>query len=181
MFDYVEKVEEQFNISTDFHSPVIKIREITNIKEKRKWMEYFTKGYSGSTIGLYPAMFSEICRYFVAEVDGKDAGFIRITNYTDDWENYYSGEVWNASDAYVKKPYRSKLVLRKLLEFVITNCNVVMARLETERLFNKEYYYRSLGFTYAWTVGVDEQLSIAVIEKLKEAAIRKNNDYRKRK
>ncbi|ALK91335.1 GNAT family N-acetyltransferase [Limnohabitans sp. 103DPR2] len=181
MFNYDVEVSVVSDVTSDVFPPLIKIREITNIKEKRKWMEYFTKGYSGSTIGLYPAMFSEICRYFVAEVDGKDAGFIRITNYTETWKNYYDGQVWNASDAYVKQPYRSKLVLRKLLEFVIANCNVVMARLETERLYNKQYYYRTLGFTYAWTVGEDEQISIAVIEKLKEAAIRKNIDYRNRK
>lgn len=129
MFDYDVRVDDVITYSTDLLLPVVKIREITNIKEKRKWMEYFIKGYSGSLIGLQPEMFGKTCKFFVASVDGKDAGFIRITNSTKTWSKYYNAEGWNASDAYVKKPYRSKGVLRQLLEYVVENHNVVSVRL----------------------------------------------------
>jgi GNAT superfamily N-acetyltransferase len=180
MFDYDVRLDDAITYSTEYILPVVKVREITNIKEKRKWMEYFTKGYSGSLIGLQPQMFGEICRFYVASVDGKDAGFIRITNYTETWSKYYESEVWNASDAYVKKPYRSSGVLRKLLEYVIENCNVVSVRLETERLNRYSRYYKTLGFTYAWSFDNGE-LCIAVIEKLKDAAIQRNKEFNDKK
>ena len=180
MFDYDLELNDAIDVLTDYSSPVVKIREITNIKEKRKWMEYFYKGYSGSLIGLKPEIFGENCKFFVASVDGKDAGFIRITNYTNDWSRYYYDEVWNASDAYVKKPYRSKGVLRQLLAYVIDNCNVVSVRLETERLNDYHLYYKTLGFTYAWSI-YNCELSIAVFDKLKEAAEKRNKEFNENK
>ena len=175
MFDYELGTICPLDISNEFLLSSVKIKEITNIKEKRKWMEHFTKSYSGSSIKLQPQMLGSRCRYFVASVDGTDVGFIRITNYTETWSKYYEGEVWNASDAYVKKPYRSSGVLRQLLEYVIENCNVVLVRLETDRLNRLSSYYKGLGFTYSWSFDNGE-LCIAVIEKLKNAAIQRNKE-----
>ena len=45
MFDYDLELNDAIDVLTDYSSPVVKIREITNIKEKRKWMEYFYKSY----------------------------------------------------------------------------------------------------------------------------------------
>jgi len=176
MFDYDVRNDGAANNSIDFLLPVVKIREITNIKDKRKWMEYFKRGYSGGLVALQPEMLGKACRFFVASVDGKDAGFIRITNCTNCWSKYYNDEAWNASDAYVKKPYRSNGVLRQLLEYVVENCNVVSVRLETERLNRYSCYYKTMGFTYAWSFGNDE-LCIAVIDKLKDAAIKRNLEF----
>ena len=50
----------------------VEMKEIENIKEKRKWMEYFQKDYSGGVIPLNPHMFGSMCRYFVGSVNGKD-------------------------------------------------------------------------------------------------------------
>lgn len=180
MFDYDVRVDDAITYSTHFLLPVVKIREITDIKEKRKWMEYFTKGYSGSLIGLQPEMFGKTCKFFVASVGGKDAGFIRITNYTETWTKYYKDEVWNASDAYVKKPYRSNGVLRQLLEYVIKNNDVLSVRLETHRLNRFGSYYKGLGFTHAWSFDNGE-LCIAVTEKLKNAAIQRNKEFNNEK
>lgn len=154
---------------------VVKIREITNIKEKRKWMEYFIKAYSGPLLRLHPDMLGKFCRFFVASIDGKDAGFIRITNCTNDWSKYYSGEAWNAADAYVKKSYRSNGVLRQLLEYVVDHCNVVSVRMKTERLERYSRYYAALGFTNAWTI-CDGDLSIAVIDKFMDAVERRMDE-----
>ena len=120
-------------------------------------------------------MLGKACRFFVASVDGKDAGFIRITNYTNAWSKYYSDEVWNASDAYVKKLYRSKGVLRQLLEYVVENCNVFTVLLETKRLNRYSIYYKTMGFTYTWSFG--DGLSMAIFDKLKDAAIKKNIEH----
>ena len=175
MFDYDLELNDAIDVLTDYSSPVVKIREITNIKEKRKWMEYFYKSYSGSLIELDPKMFGGYCKFFVASVDGKDAGFIRITNWTGAWSRYYYDEVWNASDAYVKKPYRSSGLLRQLLEYVIENCNVVSVHLGTERLKHYGLYYHSLGFTYGWQI-YNSDMSIVVMDKLKEAAEKRNKE-----
>ena len=176
MFDYEVEKSCSIDSGNEFLLPSVKIKEITNIKEKRKWMEHFSKSYSGSLIKLQPQMLGNTCRFFVATIEGKDAGFLRITNYTGTWSKYYEGEVWNASDAYVKKPYRNIGVLRHLLEFVIDNCNVVSVRLETDRLNRFSSYYKGLGFTYAWSFDNGE-LCIAVIEKLKNAAIQRNKEF----
>jgi hypothetical protein len=180
MFGY-DVLENGFTeLSNDGALSVVKIREITNIKEKRKWMEYFRKSYSGDVIALNADMLGVYCRFFVASLNGKDAGFIRITNYTNKWRKYYDGDVWNASDAYVKKPYRGNTVLRQLLEYVIENCNVMSMLIETERFMCYDIYYRTLGFNYMWTFG-DRVLCMAVTDKLKDAAIKRNDDFNKLK
>jgi GNAT superfamily N-acetyltransferase len=178
MFDFGSVEEGLGVVSGKCDCSTFEVKEITKLKEKRKWMEYFNKGYSGFTIGLQPAMFGPLCRYFLAIVDGKGAGFIRITDYTETWSKYYDGQVWNASDAFVKKPYRNQLVLRRLLMYVIENCHVKSARLETERLRRNSRYYKSLGFSYAWSFG-DGEMTIAVQKDLESAAIKRNADSEK--
>ena len=180
MFEYDVLGNGSAELSNDCALSTLMIREITNIKEKRKWMVYFKKSYSGGQIALNADMLGVYCRFFVASLNGKDAGFIRITNYTNSWSEYYDGDVWSASDAYVKKPYRGNAVLRQLLEYVIENCNVMSMLIETERLMCYESYYRTLGFNYGWTFG-DKVLSWAVTDKLKDAAIKRHDDFNKSK
>jgi hypothetical protein len=154
-----------------FKSPDVKIREITSIIEKKKWMKSFIKHYSGEKTSLHSHMFSKVSRFFVGSIKGKDVGFIRITNYTNVFKEHYSSQVWNASDAYVKNIYRGQSVLRQLLEYVILNCQVKMVRLETSRLAENYNYYKSLGFTFSRMVG-NGSLSISVIEDLKDSFIK---------
>lgn len=161
--------ESFFNIGT------FEVKEITSLKEKRMWMERFAKEYSGRLIGLEPVMFGQYCRYFVGILNSKEAGYIRIVDYTEMWSKYYDGQVWNASDAFVKKAYRNQSVLRRLLLHVINNCNVKAVRLETARLQSNARYYGSLGFSYAWSIG-DGDLSIAVLQELESAAKVRNDD-----
>lgn len=178
MYDYASGCQTAEQSSSGFNFPDVDIQEITQLREKRKWMDNFTKAYSGSLIEIQPVMFTERCRYFKALVEGKEAGFIRISNYTDVWKKYYDGEVWSASDAYVKKTYRNNTILRQLLSFVMGNCNVKAVRLETERLNKNAKYYNTLGFTYGWSFD-EGKLSIAVVRELEEAAIKRNADYAK--
>jgi hypothetical protein len=166
-----------FLSAKDSNCLAVEIREIQNIKEKRKWMEYFRKDYSGGVKPLHPNMFGSMCRYFVGRVDGKDVGFIRITNKTEHFKKYFSSEVWNASDAYVKKAYRGNSVLRQMIEYVMTNHQVLSVRMETERLEQSHRYYKSLGFNYAWHFD-DGELAIAVTDELKDAAIKRNEDMK---
>jgi GNAT superfamily N-acetyltransferase len=123
------------------------IREITKLADKAKWMREFKRNYSGKVTTLDSKIYGVGCRYFVAVLDGKEVGFIRITNYTELWSNCYDEIVWNASDAYVKKNYRNQHVLRRLLKHVIDHCHVKSAFIEVERFVAYYSYYRTLGFT----------------------------------
>ena len=151
MFDELSETicDEQF--LTDYSLPTVRIKEITNVREKRKWLELFCKGYTGGKRRLEPQMFGNICRYFVACIDGKEAGYIRISNVTFCYPKYYGGEVWSATDAYVKSAYRGKAVLREMIQYVMTNCKVKEARLEIKRAIEYEVYYKSLGFVCVQT------------------------------
>jgi len=163
--------EMQSSNDDTFKSPDVKIREITSIIEKKKWMKSFIKHYSGEKTSLHPHMLSKISRFFVGSIKGNDVGFIRITNYTDAFKEHYNNQVWNASDAYVKNIYRGQFVLRQLLEYVILNCQVKMVRLETHRLAENYNYYNSLGFTFSRMVG-NGSLSISVTNDLKDSFIK---------
>jgi hypothetical protein len=151
--------------------PELKIREITNNMEKINWMVTFMKNYSGEKAELHPEMFGEISRYFVGSIEGKDVGFIRITNYTKRFKEHYSGQVWSASDAYVENSYRSQSVLRQLMNYVISNCQVKLIRIETSRLEKYYEYYYSLGFTFSRMVD-SGYISISMTEDLKEPFIK---------
>jgi hypothetical protein len=160
----------ELNECVNNHVYSINVHEITVAKEKLKWVNRFIQCYSGDKRPLNLEMFGNSCKYFLAVVDGKEAGYIRISNYTDIFKKYSDLEVWSASEAYVKIPYRKNGILRVLLEYVIKNCNVKCMRIETER-FDKNYrYYQSLGFDFSWTIDDDQYLCMAVTDDLTLAA-----------
>lgn len=173
MFEFSEADQLFDDSECVISDSTFEVREITSIKEKRKWMEYFLKDYSGGTTDFHAMMFGSRCRYFVGVLNGKDAGFIKITDYTDHWSKYYDGQVWNASEAFVKRPYRGQAVLWRLLSHVINHCNVKTVRLELSRLQCFDKYYRLLGFSYAWQIE-NSDLSIAVLKELEDAARKRN-------
>jgi GNAT superfamily N-acetyltransferase len=123
-----------------------KIEEITKLYDKVNWIKRFKLNYSGK-VTIDSKIYGSGCRYFVAILDGKEVGFIRITNYTEMWAHVYNGIVWSASDAYVKKQYRNQHVLRRLLKYVIDHCHVKSAFIEVELYAAYYSYYRTLGFT----------------------------------
>lgn len=153
----------------------IEIEEINDIKEKRKWMNFFIKNYSGVKIGLNENMFGIYCRFFIAKRNGKSLGYIRITNKTVAYEKYCEQEVWCASDAFVKKAYRNQGVLYELINYVVKNCKVKILRAETKRLQRSHYYYKSLGFTDLFQI-INSELSIAVQTDFVEVSNKRNCD-----
>lgn len=57
----------------------------------------------------------EICRYFVAEVDGRLVGQAMITFEWSDWRN---GELWWLQSVYVHPDHRKRGVFRKLYDHI---------------------------------------------------------------
>lgn len=121
------------------------VREITKLADKIKWTKAFSRGYNAG-FRRTSDMYDINVRYFVAILNNKEAGFISIGNRTMMWSDFYDGEVWSASFALVKKPYRNKMILKRLLSYVIENCNVRMAYIEELRYEMNYLYYQSLGF-----------------------------------
>lgn len=122
------------------------IKEITKLADKVNWMKRFKLNYSGK-VTIDSKIYGPGCRYFVAILEGKEVGFIRITNYTEMWAHVYDGIVWSASDFYVKKQHRNQHVLRRLLKYVIDHCHVKSAFIEVESYAAHYSYYQTLGFT----------------------------------
>lgn len=147
----------------------IEIREIRDIQEKRKWLECFLAEYKGGKRSLKTEMWGKDTRFFVACQQGKQLGFIRLIDYSAVFCNIYSGAVWGAADAFVKKAYRSRGVLWTLLNYVITNCDVKIARLDCDRIVSNSHYYKSLGFNNIWVLD-DSNLVTAVIDSFKDEA-----------
>jgi len=123
----------------------MEIIEIKNLSDKLKWMKQFKKNYSGDCLKL-PLKVHEphISRYFVAKEDGKELGFVRITN-----KSYIDSplqNIWCISDAYVKAPYRGKGILMNLIRYTKENCDVHMIFMEEERFYENWDYYQKLDF-----------------------------------
>ena len=95
--------------SKAFEEVNIKIKEITKLAEKLKWNERFYKSYSGGKCKVAPVKIAT-CRVFVATVEGKEVGYIRIANYTETFSKFFDGEVWNVCEGYVKPLYRNALL-----------------------------------------------------------------------
>jgi len=122
----------------------MEIIEITKIAEKLKWMSQFRKNYSGSCHKNLPSKIYEpgISRFFKATKNGKELGFIRITNKS--YMDSPLGEIWCISEVYVKPPYRGQGVQKKLITFTQQNCYVHMIFIEEERFQKNWNYFQSL-------------------------------------
>ena len=57
----------------------------------------------------------DLCRYFVAEVDGRVVGTCMITYELSDWRN---GLLWWIQSVYVDKEYRGRGIFRALYHYV---------------------------------------------------------------
>lgn len=133
---------------TTFVEP--EIQEVTKLANKEKWMQCFKKAYSGEIRRLpHKAYDPENSRMFVAKLGNKEIGFIRITNYTDRFEEVYDGEVWNIAEIYVKPAYRSQGISSRLIHYVSRCCHVKSILLEPERYEENRYYFNRQGFTFS--------------------------------
>lgn len=172
---YENKFQQSGNATPNFLLENLSISEIISVKEKRDWLMLFRKEYEGPLNPLSQHMYGDLTRFFVAKKDGKSLGFIVITDWTEEFVNFYNNKVWCASSAYVKKSYRKMGVLYSLLDYVIKHCDVKLARIETERLYRFKTYYNSLGFTSGWRIN-DSDLTIAVIDGFSYLANKRNDD-----
>lgn len=129
----------------------IVIKELTKLAEKLKWIERFCKSYSGGKRKVAPEQLA-ICKVFVATIKGKEAGYIRIGNYTESFSKFFDGEVWSVCEGYVKPPYRSNGILSALRSYVVKNHNVKVVRIETDRYFRLKDYFSEEGFVYGYEI-----------------------------
>ncbi len=122
----------------------MEIIEITKIAEKLKWMSQFRKNYSGTCLKKISTKVyePETSRFFKAIQNGKELGFIRITNKS--YLDTLLGEVWCISEVYVKPPYRGQGVQKELITFTQKNCHVHMIFIEEERFQKNWNYFQSL-------------------------------------
>jgi hypothetical protein len=128
------------------------ITEIHKLAEKQMWMSRFSSAYSGTTQRDSSGFYGTNVRFFLASDSDKLLGFVRINDKTTLFKNEIPFQVWNLTDAYIKPPYRGNGVLKKLIKYVVTDCEVRMMYIETDRFLKNFHYYQSLGFNNHYTV-----------------------------
>ena len=124
----------------------ITFEEIFALHKKEACIRRFQKSYHGSVMPTPDDVYSEGSRFFSAHQETVDLGFIRISNKTN--MGFASNDVslWCASDVYVRKEYRSQGVLKKLLHYVINNCDVKLIFIKRSIFNSNREYYSSMNF-----------------------------------
>jgi len=160
--------ESKLGIPTFIEQSEIEITEITKLAEKLKWMSYFKRSYSGEMRDLGISNYDpEKSLIFLAKLANKEIGFIRITNKTNKFKDYYNGQVWSIAEVYIKPPYRGKSVCKKLMQYVLKNNHVKSILLESDRYESNKYFFNQLGFSF--TVEESSGLYRCYLEEFKEA------------
>ncbi len=172
------------NTSNVFTKSNVKLVLVNKLAEKIKWVERFYKSYTGSMVAINEQMFSDGCKFLIAVENGKELGYIRIANFSNEYEKFGKTNIWSITEAYVKPCYRNNGLLSEMIKQVVENYNVKVIRIETERLKQNYYYYKTLGFTYSYTVQGGElalafQTDIVDTVKLRNAyyAALENEEY----
>lgn len=148
---------------------------VTKNAEKAKWMKHFVSCYTGSKQAVNMVVVcSNICKFFVAKDEGKELGYIRLSNYSSAFNKYTNEAIWQISEAYVKPCYRSNGVLRFMIEQCVLHHNACFMRIEISRINEFHRYYESLGFSYAYEVG--EELCLVFQKKIEDIAKIRNAD-----
>lgn len=152
----------------------ITFRFAKNRAEKHKWMCRFLSSYSGKYNQPSEDIYGNLCKFIIAESNGKELGFIRITDYSSEFGRFGCKTLWNLSDAYVKPAYRHRGVLRNLIQYAVKNHHVKTIRAETKRLEINQGYYKALGFTQGIAIGNGEmaivyldEVNVAIENRLK--------------
>ena len=143
----------------------IKIQELTKSADKRKWLDRFFRSYSGSTSKVSLEHLDK-SRVFLAIYNGKEAGYIRIGNYSKIFSEFCHEDVWGVNEGYVKPSYRGNGILTALRSFVVQNHKVKVMRIETSRYLKLANYYQEQGFVYAYAIEEGELTAICVPEFL---------------
>ncbi len=126
---------------------MITLKIVEKMAEKMKWEQRFFTAYKGGLLPISDVIFSSLCKFLVAVEDGKELGFMRLSDYSRKGVGYLSEEFWSISDAYVKPRYRGKGVLREMISQAVRDHSVKMLFIETSRLAKNYDYYSTLGFS----------------------------------
>jgi hypothetical protein len=148
-------------------------REVEKLAEKIEWLDKFRRAYRG---GLHPfrlSLCNENNRYIVIVVNGKDAGFVRLTNFTENFTDLYSSEVWELADAYIKPPYRNRGIFKDFIKELMANYHVKFILLTELRYSENKEYFSDLGLNMPFEIeiGLYRVYSGAFIESI-ESGIR---------
>ena len=161
------------NQNTSSHQKIneneLKIKEVTKISEKAKWMDRFYKSYSGGKQKIQMEGLNQ-CQVFIATKESKELGYIRIHNKTEIFSKFFDGEVYSVCEGYVKPAYRSKGVLTALRRYVVENHNVKVIRIESERYKRNRRYFNEQGFVLAYDV-TDSNISIICLPEFVDAML----------
>lgn len=109
--------------------------------------------YGGKLIPECPACYAGGVRFLVARQDGRELGFLRITDKTPLFDDLVPCPVWEASEGYVKPAYRQQGVLREMLRIASEHHDVRLLLLERDRFYAKRSYYETLGFSVVFRQG----------------------------
>jgi hypothetical protein len=125
----------------------IKFVELTTRAEKYKWQMRFTKDYKGGLNPITDELFNETkVKCLVATCPaGKELGYMRLVDEMSCFEPCNDG-AWCLEDAYVKPAYRSKKVMRNMLQYAINSHHVKLVHITCDRYWANRYYFNDLGF-----------------------------------
>ena len=92
--------------------------ELSKFADKDKWNNRFLQAYKG---GVKPSIqiFSDHSRFMVIRRNGQELGYVRITNYSDLFDEVYEDEVWSISEIFVKPEFRHQGVMRRFIKHLI--------------------------------------------------------------
>ena len=120
-------------------------KELIKFADKDKWTNRFMRAYEGRSIPNIH-VFGSYSRFIVIVRDGQELGYVRITNFTELFEEVYKDEVWRISEIFVKPEFRHQGVMRRMIEYLIEFQNVKAIYLDVKRYRKNLDYYQDLGF-----------------------------------
>jgi hypothetical protein len=148
----IQQLKEKVEDTLLYTDGLFEICEILDLNQKKKWMIRYKNEYLG---GLKNAsdlqLYEKTVRFIKAKINGVDVGFIRINDKSHHFSEYYEGNVWSVTDAFVEREFQRRGVLRKLIQYAVNELCVKMCFMEKMRYEKHKSYYESLGFTFATT------------------------------
>jgi hypothetical protein len=124
------------------------IAEVLDQHQKKEWMSRYKSHYSGHLKNVNdPNLYGANVRFIKAIHDGSDAGFVRLNDKTSHFSSFGEDSTWNITDGFTDSRFRGNGVLKRLIQFSVTNLNVKMFYMDKKRYLDNIAYYKDLGFT----------------------------------
>jgi len=131
-----------------FSDSSITYKVLTSNAEKLKWDKRFLCSYKGKVKYSINSVISNHAKFIVAVKNGRELGYVRIVNISNNFMSEGLNDVWCIGEAYVKQAYRSNGVLRNLIKHTVAEHNVKSISLTLDRYETNLDYYNTLGFTF---------------------------------